>query len=193
VSPEAGTTYTVEVRDARTGALRRSHTGITANSYTYDATEAALGGNDPPDLKFTIYSMRSGLASFNKYNILMTYVGDGVGVMRASGVGTMVARSAALRNSELVAAGVGTMNAVSSTVGIIEGTLTASGTGEMLVVGIARGTAAGALTATGVGTMNAVSDAITASAATMTGTGSLTATIPVGYGEYYGFGYGGTT
>jgi hypothetical protein len=193
VAAEAGTTYTVEVRNAKTGALRRSHTGITASTYTYNAAEAALGGGDPPDLRFTIYSVRSGIASFNKYNILMTYVGDGVGVLRSTGKGTMAAYNTSLRNSELRAAGIGIMDARSATIGIIEATLTASGMGEMNGVGIAGGTAAGALFASGTGVMDARSDAVSASAATMSGTGTLTATIPVGYDEYYGFGYGGTT
>jgi hypothetical protein len=193
VAAESGTTYTVEVRNAKTGALRRTHAGLTASTYTYDKTEAAMGGNDPPDLKFTIYTVRNGVASFNKYNILLTWVGDGVGVMRAAGRGTMLARSAALRNSEMHAVGIGSMDIRSTTIGIVEATLTADGIGDMIGAGISGGTATTALHASGIGTMNARGDAVSFSSATMSGTGTLTATIPVGYDEYYGFGYGGTT
>lgn len=193
VAAEAGTTYTVEVRNAKTGSLRRTHAGLTASTYTYNAAEAALGGNDPPDLKFTIYTVRSGWASFSKYNILVTWVGDGVGVLRASGRGVLTAVSSALRNSQLAAAGLGTLTGVSSTIGIVEGTMIAAGVGDMLAAGVSGGTAVAAAHMDGIGKMDARSDAVTETAATMAGVGTLTARIATGYDEYYGFNYGGTT
>jgi hypothetical protein len=69
VSPPSGLTYSVDVYNTATGALIRSHTGLTSSSgYTYTSTEAAgTGTADPAAVTFQIYSMLGGVASYEAY------------------------------------------------------------------------------------------------------------------------------
>jgi len=67
VGPEAGTTYTLEVRDGAT--LKRSTTGISGTSFTY--TAAMISADGEPTAEFwniRLFSVRGGLTSWSRYD-----------------------------------------------------------------------------------------------------------------------------
>jgi hypothetical protein len=66
VSPEAGTTYTVEVWDHDAGTLLRTHAGITGTTWTYSVAEADEY-SDPVAIDLHLYSVCNSLSSFQHY------------------------------------------------------------------------------------------------------------------------------
>ena len=104
VSPEADTTYVVEVRDSASDALIRTHSGISATSYTYTAIENAAG--DPVKITFVFYTQRDGISSFSSYRVPVIYTdGSFEGVGNAAGHGTAQAVGSYFRQSVGNAAG----------------------------------------------------------------------------------------
>lgn len=169
VTAEAGTTYTVEVRDGVSDALIRSHTGITASTYTYDSTEAALGP-DPTPLAFVFYTMRDGLRSFSSYRVLVGHLDAGGAIGRAAGVGSAsgggwgqfygqgyggigggAVGEAILSSPGGASSGRGTATGVSASFGTLAATGSASGLGAANAAGRTLGIATGVGLARGTG------------------------------------------
>lgn len=190
VTAEASTTYQVDVLDGTTDALIRSHTGITASTYTYDSTEAALGP-DPTPLAFEFHSVRDGLLSYNGYRILVGHLADNVSIGQASGSGSASgggygqfygtayggvgggAVGLTIRAGDAgTASGAGTALGVATSVGIVAGTGSAAGDGSASGAGgRSLGIAVGRGTATETGTAAAKAVPIGTVSATASGGG----------------------
>lgn len=68
ISPEAGTTYTIEIIDASDDSVVRTDTGITGETYTY--TEAMWTTDGwPLDFRIRLFSVRDGYESLQSYAI----------------------------------------------------------------------------------------------------------------------------
>lgn len=76
VGPEAGVTYTLELYD-QTGTLRRTYTGLTGTSQTWD-TESTDSGLTPPTLnsqvRVRLWAVRSGLDSYQRHDFTVQRV-----------------------------------------------------------------------------------------------------------------------
>lgn len=154
VAAEAGTTYTVEVRNGVTDALIRTHSGISASTYTYDAAEKASGAPDPIQLTFVFYTMRSGVRSYSVYRVPVYYVALGEGVGKASGIGLATAFGNARMVGVGTAAGLGRTSGRGVGLGIVSGTGHATGVGGTLsppAVGRASGVGAAITTSNTLG------------------------------------------
>jgi hypothetical protein len=74
IGPETSTTYTIKIYD-EDNVLRRTVTGLTGTSYEYteafERADCGLGPSDPlnTQLRFVLYSVRSGLDSWQSYDI----------------------------------------------------------------------------------------------------------------------------
>lgn len=68
VGPEAGTTYTVEVRDGAT--LLRTTSGVSGTTWTYDGTMISADGEPTEEAwTFNVRSVRGGLPSWQEYEV----------------------------------------------------------------------------------------------------------------------------
>lgn len=75
VTPEAGTTYTIEVRRASNATLLRTVTGISGSSWDYTRSMANVdlpGETGNVDVWVDLFSMRDGFASLQKYRATLT-------------------------------------------------------------------------------------------------------------------------
>lgn len=75
IGPEAGTTYSVEIRNTITDAVIASATGITGTAYG----PTLPGGTYPARVK--LWSMRSGLASFQQHDFIVSYTAPAPGAL----------------------------------------------------------------------------------------------------------------
>lgn len=76
IGPEAGVTYTLRWRDEH-GALRRTHTGVTATSQTW-SEEATDCGRWQGKITISIESVRAGVASHQSVSITSERIGYGL-------------------------------------------------------------------------------------------------------------------
>lgn len=189
VTAEAGTTYTVDVRNRTTNALIRSHTGLSASTYTYDDTEAA--GTDPATLAFEFYSVRDALASYSKYRILVNFAGSDTGHGTATGVGAATGVGDPLTGIIGTATGVGAATGIGSTLGGAIGVGSADGVGEALGRALSVGILVSVGSADGTSDANAIPVTTTTGTGSAVGTGTAYAPTTSGYGETYGNNYGG--
>jgi len=177
VTAEASTTYVVEVHDGATDALIRSHTGISASTYTYDATEAA-SGPDPERVDLILYTVTDGRQSLKSYRVKLAYVGDGVGIARMSGVGALHGVGEIVRWGAATMHGQGAFVGSMMAIGTAITTATMHGQGAMNGVGTVLGVAITNATVHGQGEFNGVGSWLGPSIteAAMAGTGELAAT-----------------
>ena len=68
ITPEVGTTYTVNIRKASDDTLIQGNTGITGDTYTYTEAEATADGFET-DIILEIFALRDSLESHQKYRI----------------------------------------------------------------------------------------------------------------------------
>lgn len=73
VTPESGTTYTIEVRRRSDNVLIRTVSGITTQSWVYDSGAWATDGS-PSSVYIDLYSVRGGWTSWQRYHIPLTIV-----------------------------------------------------------------------------------------------------------------------
>lgn len=78
VSPEDGTTYTVEVWDHAANTMLRSYPGLTALTFTYTDDDADTNG-DPVDIDLVLYTVVNGVSSMDSYRIRVLHVDSGAG------------------------------------------------------------------------------------------------------------------
>lgn len=79
IGPESGTTYTVEVRDAVSDSLLESTTGITGTSHAPSTLPAGSYS-----VRVRLWSVRSGLASAQRHDIVFGYASSGVRATEAA-------------------------------------------------------------------------------------------------------------
>lgn len=81
ITPEPGTTYTVEIL-SRAGVTLRTEPGITGTSWTYTAEMMAADGLDNLDGLGTLrlWSVRDGYNSWQRYSIPFTVIKPGLGM-----------------------------------------------------------------------------------------------------------------
>ncbi|MDH5184567.1 MAG: phage tail protein, partial [Gammaproteobacteria bacterium] len=69
ISPEAGVTYSLNIRDADTDAILKAVTGLAATTYSYTlAQEITDWGIIHTNIRIEIWSVRSGLDSMQRYD-----------------------------------------------------------------------------------------------------------------------------
>ncbi len=73
IGPETGVTYTLKLYGDG-GTLRRTETGLTANSYTWTTEAADSGGSLNSQLRIVIETFRSGLESHTKHDFSLSRV-----------------------------------------------------------------------------------------------------------------------
>lgn len=71
IGPEPGVTYTFRIYGWVSGTLVGTYTGITGDTWTYDSTMQAAD-SAPSIVRIEIEAVRDGLASYQKYDFLIT-------------------------------------------------------------------------------------------------------------------------
>lgn len=76
VTPEAGTTYTINIRKASDDTLIRAFTGLTGTSQTYTDAQAVTDGYET-NIIVELFAVRDGLPSHQSHRIALRHYPDG--------------------------------------------------------------------------------------------------------------------
>jgi hypothetical protein len=110
IGPEAGTTYTVQVKSADGTTTLRTVTGLTGTTWTYtDALQLADGF--PQSVLIQLWSVRGGVASWQTYSFAVNLGSKGVG--SATGTGSAAAANGSVTIATGSATGSGTATGIS--------------------------------------------------------------------------------